>query len=72
MFSLNLHRNEKVRKYSIAQAGPSGWEVRLEENNHLERLDHYNDWHRVERALKLFEREVLELEEHGWHVVTNS
>ena len=38
-----------------------GWEVELEEDRTLRRLDHYRDWHRVERAMALFEREVQEL-----------
>jgi hypothetical protein len=66
MFALSLRRDDDVRRYTISSAGSAGWEVRLEENDTLRRLDHYQDWHRVERALKLFEREVTELSEHGW------
>jgi hypothetical protein len=68
MFTLSLRRAEDVRRYSISPTAPSGWEVRLEENDTLQRLDHYDDWHRVERAQKLFEREVTELAEDGWSV----
>lgn len=42
----------------------------MEENNTLCRLDHYQDWHRVERAWKLFEREATELSALGWRVTT--
>ena len=68
MFDLSLRRDDDTRRYSIAPKGSSGWEVRLEENDTLRRLEHYDDWHRVERAQKLFEREVTELAEHGWSV----
>jgi hypothetical protein len=68
MFSLSLRRADDVRRYSISPKGLSGWEVRLEENNTLQRLDLYDDWHRVERAKKLFEREATELTEDGWSV----
>ena len=65
MFAVSLRQAEHVRTYSIS-AGGTGWEVRLEEDRTLQRLEHYTDWHRVERMLALFEREVLELIEEGW------
>ena len=49
MFALSLRYADHVRHYSIC-AGSAGWEVRLEEDRTLRRLDHYRDWHRVERA----------------------
>jgi hypothetical protein len=66
MFARRLVCADHVRRYSIAVAGALGWEVRLEEDRTLRRLDHYTDWHRVERALALFEREVRELQANGW------
>jgi hypothetical protein len=68
MFDRRLRHAEHVRQYSICLAGPEGWEVRLEEDKNLRRLDHYRDWHRVERALATFEREVEELTARGWKV----
>lgn len=68
MFELSLRRADHVRRYSIADAGEGGWEVRLEEDTKLERRNLYRDWHRVERAQALFEREASELAEHGWVV----
>jgi len=65
MFAVSLRHAEHVRTYSIS-AGGSGWEVRLEEDRTLQRLEHYTDWHRVERMLARFEHEVLELIEEGW------
>ena len=69
MFALSLSRADHIRHYAISAALPSGWEVRFEEDRTLRRLDHYDDWHRVERALMLFQREAAELAELGWHVV---
>ncbi len=66
MFAVRLSHADHVRTYSIRAAGTSGWEVRLEEDEKLQRLDHYRDWHRVERTLALFEREVSQLREQGW------
>lgn len=65
MFACSLRHADHVRHYSICAAA-TGWEVRLEEDRTLRRLDHYRDWHRVERALALFEREVSELTARGW------
>ena len=68
MFHRSIQRADHVRRYSITSAGGSGWEVRLEEDRKLQRRDYYQDWHRVERAQALFEREVTELTEQGWMV----
>jgi hypothetical protein len=66
MFTRQLRHEHHTRDYRISQAGSEGWEVRLEQDRTLCRLDHYRDWHRVERALKSFEREVAELTARGW------
>jgi len=68
MFDFRLRRQDHVRQYSISPSGVEGWEVRLEEDRTLRRLDRYRDWHRVERALAAFEREVEELRAQGWRV----
>ena len=36
---------------------------------HAQRLDHYQDWHRVERALAQFTLESSQLQESGWRVI---
>ena len=68
MFDRRLRHNDHVRQYSICSAGAEGWEVRFEEDRTLRRLDRYHDWHRVERALAAFQREVEELTARGWQV----
>lgn len=68
MFDLRLRHAEHSRHYSITSAEGSGWEVRLEEDDTLRRQDHYQDWHRVERALAAFEREVSDLTARGWQI----
>ncbi|MBM3773367.1 MAG: hypothetical protein FJW27_19170 [Acidimicrobiia bacterium] len=66
MFDKRLSHAEHVRHYTITPGEECGWEVRLEEDNMLRRHDSYQDWHRVERALALFQREVDELTSRGW------
>jgi hypothetical protein len=45
--------------------------VKLEEDRQVRRNDLYLDWHRVERAMALFELEVLQLTASGWHLTTD-
>jgi hypothetical protein len=71
MFQLSLQRAEHVRRYSITPARPSGWEVKFEEDRELRRKSVYEDWHRVERAMALFELEVLQLTASGWRLATD-
>jgi hypothetical protein len=66
MFALRLRHADHVRRYTISFAGTAGWEVRLEEDSTLRRRDLYQDWHRVERAIALFEQEAVSLREQGW------
>jgi hypothetical protein len=71
MFQLSLRRADHVRRYSITAANPFGWEVKLEEDREVRRSDLYQDWHRVERAMALFELEVLQLTASGWRLATD-
>jgi len=68
MFSIMLRKAGKTRRYSISSLGKSGWEVILEGEAETRRV-FYTDWHRVERALASFKREVSELIELGWQQI---
>ena len=68
MFSISLQRADHVRQYSIRSVHDSGWEVLVEEDRTLTHHVRYRDWHRVERALALFRREVDDLIARGWTV----
>jgi len=68
MFSISLRNaDDRTRSYSISSLGNAGWEVKLEQEGELTRHVYYHDWHRVERVLALFQLEVSNLTEHGWH-----
>jgi hypothetical protein len=69
MFELRLSRAEHIRRYSIVPVTPSGWEVRCQEDQTTYRLDYYEDWHRVERALNAFKLEANRLSQSGWQMV---
>jgi len=68
MFAVSIQRAEHVRRYCIRSTEGAGWEVSLEEDRALTRRVLYHDWHRVERALEIFRREVADLTAQGWEV----
>jgi hypothetical protein len=69
MFALTLSQANHTRRYSAARTGLLGWEIRCEQDSKLQRLDHYQGWHRVERALAQFAYETSRLLESGWRVI---
>lgn len=66
MFAKELRRAGHIRKFSIREAAPSGWEVRDEQDDRVLKHVHYTDWHRVERALNMFSLQIDVLENDGW------
>ena len=69
MFSIALCHDDHTRKYRVTPGQESGWELTLTEDLTPTRKVHYEDWHRVERALAALQMEVLELTAKGWKVV---
>lgn len=39
-----------------------GWEIRETHDSTVVRTQHYSDWHRVERAVQVFELQTVALE----------
>jgi hypothetical protein len=68
MLSISLHRAGHTRRYSLRSAASAGWEFSLEEDRAVSRRVRYRDWHRVERAIALAEREIADLATQGWEV----
>jgi hypothetical protein len=66
MFKKELTNAGHTTRFTITEAGPEGWDVRVEEDRHVVRNVRYTDWHRVERAMSVMSRQVSELEERGW------
>jgi hypothetical protein len=66
MFTVSLRNAEHTREYSIRSRGIAGWQVKVEADHEVARETWYHDWHRVERALDEFAREVQTLTEQGW------
>jgi hypothetical protein len=68
MFSVALRHEQHTRQYAVSASQPSGWELTLQED--LERIKrvHFEDWHRVERAVAVARLEIEELTSRGWRV----
>jgi hypothetical protein len=66
VFAKVLVRAPHVRSFQIAAAPEIGWEVSERAGDSVVEQHHYTDWHRVERALTRFRREVSELMRQGW------
>ncbi len=64
-FVKRLRNNQHTRRFSIATTG-SGWEVREERDSQVVRRTALSDWHRVEQARRLINRESASLENEGW------
>jgi hypothetical protein len=68
MFSIALRHDEHTRKYRVTTSQPSGWELTLTEDTKPTRHVHFDDWHRVERALATVQLEIEKLTEEGWRI----
>jgi hypothetical protein len=66
MFVKELHQAGHVRTFSVKKLDEKGWEVRDVEDEHVLRQVCYNDWHRVERAVNMFNILIEDLESRGW------
>ena len=65
--SLNrdLTNDGHVHRFVVTQ-NHKGWEVREEEDSIILRAAHREDWHRVERDIRLFDIRALALKGEGW------
>jgi hypothetical protein len=68
MLSIALRREQHTRQYAVSASQPSGWELTFQED--LERIKsvHFEDWHRVERAVAVVKLEVEGLTATGWRI----
>ena len=66
MFAKELRQAGHIRKFSITDMGNAGWEVRDVQDDRVLKQICYTDWHRVERALSMFNLQIDELESKGW------
>ena len=67
MFAKVLRQAGHTRTFAVSERGKDGWEIREERDNRILKRVCYTDWHRVERAVTVFNLQIGELESHGWH-----
>ncbi|NOT25342.1 MAG: hypothetical protein HOP16_04490 [Acidobacteria bacterium] len=65
MFARSLQKDQHERRFTIVQNGRY-WEVLEELDRLVVRRTVYDDWHRVERAKRVFAQEVHSLCQAGW------
>jgi len=65
MFARALQKDRHQKRFTIVQTGQY-WEVLEEQDSRVVRRVVYDDWHRVERARRVFAQEVESLCQAGW------
>ena len=72
MYTRLLRKSEHTKTFTISHDQREGWQVSEEEDGRLVLSVCYRDWHRVERAVRMFAEKARALHERGWvdHVVT--
>ena len=66
MFTKELQRGEHIKGFFIRNEGADGWRVREEQDGAVLKQTYVQDWHRVERAVAMFNLRIGELEDRGW------
>jgi hypothetical protein len=69
VFRKTLVHGGSVRSFQIRRAQSVGWESFERGDERAVHQQLLTDWHRVERELARFRREVAELERQGWRDV---
>jgi hypothetical protein len=66
LFQKTLVRLSETRSFHIEHTIAAGWHTREMANDRVARQQHRTEWHRVERDLARFAREIEALRRQGW------
>ena len=66
LLTTTLVRADHSRSFQILAAPSNGWQATKHQDQRIVQQQQYTDWHRVERALAHFAREIDALREQGW------
>jgi len=69
VFAARLVNADHVRAFDIRAVSPNGWEVLERVDDRVIQQRYVSDWHRVERNLSQFTREIADLQARGWSVL---
>jgi hypothetical protein len=67
VFSLDLTDGAHHRRFAVERSPTLGWRVREEADEEVIRQVTFDDWHRVELAIRSFNVEAAALTRLGWH-----
>ena len=66
VFSRGLTDGAHVRRLEVERAPSEGWRIREQRDAEVVRHVTYEDWHRVELAIRGFSAEAAQLSRKGW------
>ena len=66
LLAKTLLRADHIRSFQILVAPSAGWDATAQSDRSVVEQHHCADWHRVERVLAQFSREIDKLREEGW------
>lgn len=66
VFSRGLTDGPHVRRFEVTRTAAPAWQVREERDAEVVRQVTYEDWHRVELAIRGFSVEAALLTRRGW------
>jgi hypothetical protein len=69
VFAKTLVRAGQVRSFQVDYKPADGWESAAWINQDAAESQRHSDWHRAERAVSRFMREIAELRREGWREV---
>ena len=65
LFRKTLVHARDVRSFAV-EASSSGWQVSERDGDRFVQLQRFTDWHRVERKMTHFLRDISHLRNQGW------
>ena len=66
LFKKTLVRASETRSFHIEKSQPAGWRTVATANDRVSHEKRRTEWHRVERDIARFGREIEELRRQGW------
>jgi hypothetical protein len=66
VFLKTLVRARHIKSFEVIPMPGVGWEVSERTDQQVTQKLQYTDWHRVERTLTRFVREISQLHNEGW------
>jgi len=66
IFAVDLVRDHHTRSFRLDHIPGAGWIAKVWSDHESMQQTHFTEWHRAERTLRTFAREIAELTTQGW------